>query len=1128
VADPRASDLTQPIPGYEILELLGSGGMSSVYRARHKGLDRRVAIKVIRRDQIDPGLALARLGKEARVLARLDHPAIVRSIDFGEVGDLVYFVMELVEGRSCKQLLIERGRLPLREVLLIGERVALALGHAASHGVIHRDVKPGNILLGKDGSVKLTDFGLARATRDRSLTQDGITVGTPQYMAPEQVRSPRRVDLRSDFYSLGATLYHLATGEPVVRGQSVGEMLHDVLYSSPRPPEQIVPSLPPSFSRLLARLLAKDARRRYASAPELVADLERVRAGLAAGADDESVGLSWQESAEAPARPVKPWLLAGAALVVTAVTAFALLSDRGPRSDPVADARDREDGLLADLAGSLDRGAEAPARILARIGEWRREGVLTSASARARVDLKTRAHGALERELEGAAAAARAAPRSALARADFAGAARTFESDFAERCARIVPRELKAALVAAEVDPQECVRRLSAEHAAEIEALAQRVRRRVGAALLDERYRLTTEVEAAYDEGRLGDVRALFEGHPRRERAACVAATREELADAGVELAADLTDAEVERAWPEIVRNEVDRDPAAALVETGLDELEYVIDRRRRDLLAAIRTACDADGAAAEQDEAEVDPAARRRELERTLAPSIAALAGAGAIPAELEEAWREYDARLEGIRDRRIAQRRRDALARLLEGDGERKGLLRRLLEDRDVEGARQAAAAAEGLAPEDAERWRAAVADVSALLAAARAALEKRAGGAEELRDRGGVAMRGRLHFDARAGTFSIGARSGLRVEDLDVGSLEPLAAGAIESDARRVAALFLLGGKSDHARLDAELERFADDPVIAALRRVRNDEKLDESARRDRNEAAAQEAWTALEKALVEEDPAAAAAAWGTLQALRDSAAGRRALLERERIEGAVAAAKRTARARAVLAAVARNASERTVVGDRNATFTYRFDRIEEGVDFGLTSNAERVENGRLFFVGGRRGLRAREEGPVLRLPLDRRSPAALRVELFAPQEEPRPPHFVALRLGGACVGFFRPDQPKDVTYEPQLSAWFGTLNEFGDHFFVPSLLQSEPRLKGRSAPVGLERATRHVVELKWQPESGSSAGTLEVVLDGERVLSISGAMTTPPEGDCIELRSATALQVDSLGFRGRLRD
>jgi hypothetical protein len=291
--------------------------------------------------------------------------------------------------------------------------------------VIHRDVKPGNILLGKDGSVKLTDFGLARATRDRSLTQDGITVGTPQYMSPEQVKSPRRVDVRSDLYSLGATLYHLATGQPPFKGDSVGEILHDVLYSSPKPPEQIEPDLPPALSRVLARLLAKDPRRRYASAADLIADLERVRAVLAKGAkradgadadaDESSVGLSWQESAEPPPKRVKPWLFLAAALVVAGVTAFALLHGRGARSDPLLEAQGREEKLLAQLGADLDQGRESPAALLAKIGSLKSEGALTvrlRARARRPEDALRRA---LERQLDDAAAAARAESRDRLA-----------------------------------------------------------------------------------------------------------------------------------------------------------------------------------------------------------------------------------------------------------------------------------------------------------------------------------------------------------------------------------------------------------------------------------------------------------------------------------------------------------------------------------------------------------------------------------------------------------------------------------------------------------------------------------------------------------------------------------------
>ncbi len=1119
----RKGELSQPIPGYEILELLGSGGSSSVYRARHEKLGRFVAIKVLRREQIDPGLALARLMKEARVLSRLDHPGIVRSIDFGEAGDLVFFVLELVEGRSCKQLLIERGKLPLREVLLIGERVAEALGHAASHGVIHRDVKPGNILLAKDGSVKLSDFGLARATRDRSLTQDGITVGTPQYMSPEQVKSPRRVDLRSDFYSLGATLYHLATGEAPFRGDNVGEILHDVLYAAPRPPEQIDPSLPQSFSRLLARLLAKDAKRRYASALELIADLSRVRAELAGAAEDESVGLSWQEAAEPPPPRVKPWLFASAALVIAGVTGVALLHGRGERRDPVADARAHEEGLLAELGRQLDLGRQPPARVLARIGELKRDGTLTVASGLARVDLKARALAAFDAELESAAVAARSEAAELLRRADFAGAQRAFDAGFARRLALLAPGELQEALAAADVNVEESRRRLFARHAGELETLAQRVLREVRVRILRERDELADEMERLLADGRLNDARERLAGHVARERAACLAATRDALSTAGAAVAADVADDELARGWPENVRAEIEREPAASLVQVWRDELDFSIRRRQRDLLQSIRAAADADAALVAQGELDLEGARRREELAKEFEPQARTLAAVDALPAELDAEWAAYDAKVTETRARRLMDRQRAAVERLLDVEG-KSGLVALLLA-RSVDAAQKALEGAEGLSTQDAAAWRESVADVAASLAAARAALVRAIGSEVKLRDQKGVAVTGRV-AEGSNGTFMIGARERLHVEELDLDSLRPHVAPAGESEARRVAALFWLGDKKDHGALDLALDRLPSDPVVDVLRRVRGIEKMTDSKRREEREAKARTASNALDAAIEDQDAAAALAQWSTLQRYGDTVAGQAALARKGAIEEALAELKKSSRVRAALEAVAKNATERVVERDGSVRILYRFDRPDEGAAFGLAGNSVRVENGRLFFVGGDRGMDAREEGPVRRIPLDRRTAASLKVELYSPIEERHPPHFVALRLGAVCVGFFRPDEPQGETFEPELAGWFGGLNEFAAHFFDPALGESEPK-KGKFATRGLERACRHVVEVRWLPDASGQGGTAEVWLDGERVYQLVGAMATPPESDGIELRSATALQVDSVEFRGRLK-
>lgn len=265
------------ISGFQLIERLGSGGVGSVYLAKHLEWDRLVAVKVLRRELAGNRLYVARLEREARLSARLDHPNIVKGLFLGEHDSVPFFVMEFVDGKTLKTLLKERGRLEEDEVIDLALQVARALDHAYRHGVVHRDIKPGNLLLARDGTVKLADLGLARRPDDSSVTRDGTTLGTPHYVSPEQARDPVAADTRSDLYSLGATLFHAATGQPPFDSETVGGVLSQVLD------ERLVPQFPEDLeiSRnlrlVLRRLLAKDPARRYQTPDDLIRDLERVR-----------------------------------------------------------------------------------------------------------------------------------------------------------------------------------------------------------------------------------------------------------------------------------------------------------------------------------------------------------------------------------------------------------------------------------------------------------------------------------------------------------------------------------------------------------------------------------------------------------------------------------------------------------------------------------------------------------------------------------------------------------------------------------------------------------------------------------------------------------------------------------
>ncbi|MGE3880180.1 MAG: protein kinase [Planctomycetota bacterium] len=266
----------QPFANYEILARVGAGSMGTVFKARQKHLDRIVALKVLKPALARDARFVERLEREGRTVARLNHPNIVTAYDLGHEGGYHYLVMEFVEGKSLRQLLTEWGRFPEAQVLQLAREMAGALAHAHECGVTHRDIKPANILIDGDGRAKLTDLGLARAETDLALTRDGATVGTPQYISPEQARNPRDADIRSDLYSLGATLFHMLTGQPPFRADAIGELIDKVLHERPDSVVDLVAEVSDGLSLVIRKLLAKDPSLRYQSPTELLADLDRV------------------------------------------------------------------------------------------------------------------------------------------------------------------------------------------------------------------------------------------------------------------------------------------------------------------------------------------------------------------------------------------------------------------------------------------------------------------------------------------------------------------------------------------------------------------------------------------------------------------------------------------------------------------------------------------------------------------------------------------------------------------------------------------------------------------------------------------------------------------------------------
>ena len=273
--------VNQQIPGYQLLEKIGRGANGVVYKARQLSMDRMVAVKVLHPKFAAEPNYLARLTREARIAAKLSHNNIVQAIDVGSAGPLHYFVMELVEGKTIRKEL-EGGKVfSEHEALEIAIQIAQALAHASRRGLVHRDVKPANIILTAEGIAKLADIGMARTAADDAelrRKERGLTIGTPYYMSPEQVRAEDDIDTRSDLYSLGATLYHMVTGRPPFEGKG-DEVFEKHLHEALTPPDHLNQELSGGLGEVVEVLMAKDRDLRYQTPDDAIIDLECLLAG---------------------------------------------------------------------------------------------------------------------------------------------------------------------------------------------------------------------------------------------------------------------------------------------------------------------------------------------------------------------------------------------------------------------------------------------------------------------------------------------------------------------------------------------------------------------------------------------------------------------------------------------------------------------------------------------------------------------------------------------------------------------------------------------------------------------------------------------------------------------------------
>jgi serine/threonine-protein kinase len=290
------------IPGYEFLEKIGKGAMGNVYKARQLSMDRIVAIKVLPKAYSTNEQYIKRFLREARAAAKLNHRNIVLGLDVGESRGLYYYAMEFVDGKTVSRMIKESGPLPEKKALEVALQVARALEHAHQNNFIHRDIKPDNIMLTSEGTAKLCDLGLAKQTdADSSLTMAGTSLGTPYYISPEQAKGARDVDIRTDIYALGGTLFRMATGRLPFEGKNAAAIMARHITDKPAVPSSVKPGLSKSLDRLVLKMLEKNPAKRHQTPKQVIDDIEAVLEGRPVAAKRRAVPVA--KPVSAPAAP---------------------------------------------------------------------------------------------------------------------------------------------------------------------------------------------------------------------------------------------------------------------------------------------------------------------------------------------------------------------------------------------------------------------------------------------------------------------------------------------------------------------------------------------------------------------------------------------------------------------------------------------------------------------------------------------------------------------------------------------------------------------------------------------------------------------------------------------------------
>jgi serine/threonine-protein kinase len=331
---------TIQIPGIELLERIGRGSQAVVYKGRQVSVDRTVAIKVLLSKNASDPEARRRFIQEARAAAKLSHNNIVQAIDAGEADGYSYFIQEYIGGTTVYDLLKDRaGPLEEREALAIIIQIAEALAHAHSRGFIHRDVKPRNIMLTREGVAKLADMGLARHTSDAdaALEETGKAFGTPYYIAPEQAMGSPNVDFRADIYSLGATFYEMLTGRPPFSAATPQQVMQKHVCGTLVPPDHVNPDLSAGVSEVVEVMMSRRPQDRYKTTEDLLLDLRAVAGGQPPRIARENVGVRTdlleglargeevKPAAGAPTRPPSPFAVNLLVVILAAALAVAIL-----------------------------------------------------------------------------------------------------------------------------------------------------------------------------------------------------------------------------------------------------------------------------------------------------------------------------------------------------------------------------------------------------------------------------------------------------------------------------------------------------------------------------------------------------------------------------------------------------------------------------------------------------------------------------------------------------------------------------------------------------------------------------------------------------------------------------------